>query len=263
MSGPINKISLRWSCVLHGMVLLCAIIIPLLPAFQKQPVEIVEFTVVLDENLIPPAPQPDKQPTKQPPKIDEPDVVEPVPLKKLPDPVKDAVVMEKKKEKEKEKEKIKDPPKPKEEKPKEFKKGERVTKPLEKPKVDFTKLKRVTDKQLSSKEIANALASGAKVGTRNQLPANEISMCVSLVRNALYEAWDQPGESEAGSRPAKLYIRLDAAGRISIYRITQSSGSAQFDSTVLKAAANCGAIRGLTVAFLKQHDEMTIEFKLE
>jgi TonB family protein len=244
------------------MVLLCAIIIPLLPAFQKQPVEIVEFTVVLDENLIQPAPQPDKQPPKQPPKIDEPDVVEPVPLKKLPDPVKDAVVLEKKKPKEPDK--PKDPPKPKEpDKPKEFKKGERVKLPPEKPKVDFTKLKRVTDKQLSSKEIANALASGAKVGTRNQLPANEISMCVSLVRNALYEAWDQPGESEAGSRPAKLYIRLDAAGRISIYRITQSSGSAQFDSTVLKAAANCGPIRGLTVAFLKQHDEMTIEFKLE
>ncbi len=262
MSGPINKISLRWSCVLHGLVLLCAIVIPLLPAFQKQPIEIVEFTVVLEENLIPPAPQPDKEPTKQPPKIDEPDVVEPVPLKKLPDPVKDAVVLEKKKPKEPDK--PKDPPKPKEpDKPKEFKKGERVKLPPEKPKVDFTKLKRVTDKQLSSKEIASALASGAKVGTRNQLPANEISLCVSLVRNALYEAWDQPGESEAGSRPAKLYIRLDAAGRISIYRITQSSGSAHFDSTVLKAAANCGPIRGLTVAFLKQHDEMTIEFKLE
>lgn len=246
------------------MILLCAIIIPLFPSFQKQPVEIVEFTVVLDENLIPPAPQTDKRPPKQPPKVDpEQDVVEPEPLKKLPDPIKDAVVMDKIK-KEKEKEKLKDPPKPKDpEKPKEFKKGERVKLPVEKPKVDFTKLKRVTDKQLSPNEIAKALASGAKSGTRNQVPANEISLCVGLVRNALYDAWDQPGQGEAGSRPAKLYIRLDASGRISSYRISQSSGSAHFDTTVLKAAANCPAIRGLSVAFLKEHDELTIEFKLE
>jgi TonB family protein len=247
---------------LHGIILLCAIIVPLLPAFRKEPVEVVPFTVVLDENLIQPATQTDKPPPKQPPKIDEPDVVEPVPLKKLPDPVKDAVVLEKKKPKEPEK--PKEPIKPKEqEKPKEFKKGERVTKPVEKPKVDFTKLKRVTDKQLSSREIASALASGAKPGARNQLPSNEISLCVSLVRNALYESWDQPGQGEAGSRPAKLYLRLDASGRISSYRITQSSGSSYFDTTVLKAAANCPVIRGLSVAFLKEHDELTIEFKLE
>jgi outer membrane biosynthesis protein TonB len=242
---------------------MCAIIVPLFPSFQKQPVEIVEFTVVLDESLIPPAPQTDKRPPKQPPKADpEQDVIEPEPLKKLPDPIKDAVVLEKKKEKEKEK--LKEPPKLKDpEKPKEFKKGERVKLPVEKPKVDFTKLRPVTEKKLSPKEIANALASGAKPGIRNQVPANEISLCVSLVRNALYEAWEQPGQGEAGSRPAKLYIRLDASGRISIYRISQSSGSAHFDTTVLKAAANCPAIRGLSVAFLKEHDELTIEFKLE
>ncbi|MEI7946625.1 MAG: TonB C-terminal domain-containing protein [bacterium] len=227
----------------------------------------MDITVVLDENLTPPGPLPDKRPPKQPPKADpDQDVIEPEPLKKLPDPIKDAIVLQKKKEKEKEK--IKDTPKPKDpEKPKEFKKGERVVKPVEKsvvdPKKDFTKLKRLTEKQLSSKDIANALASGAKPGVRNQLPSNEISLCVSLVRNALYEAWEQPGQGEAGSRPAKLYIRLDDSGHISSYRIMQSSGSSYFDTTVLKAAANCAAIRGLSVAFLKEHDELTIEFKLE
>ncbi|MEI6646157.1 MAG: TonB C-terminal domain-containing protein [bacterium] len=246
---------------------MCAIIVPFLPSFQKQPVEIVDMTVVLDENTTPPAPQTEKQSPKQPPKADpNEDVIEPEPLKKLPDPIKDAIILEKKKEKEKEK--LKDHPKPKDfEKPKEFKKGERVSKPIDKstdkPKNDFTKLRPVTEKQLSPKEIANALASGAKPGIRNQLPSNEISLCVSLVKNALYDAWDQPGQGEAGSRPAKLYIRLDASGRIMIYRISQSSGSIHFDTTVLKAAANCPAIRGLSVAFLKEHEELTIEFKLE
>jgi protein TonB len=254
---------------LHGIILVCAIIVPFLPSFQKQPVEIVDMTVVLEENTTTPAPQTDKRPPKQPPKADpDEDVIEPEPLKKLPDPIKDAIVLEKKKEKEKEKEKIKDPPKPKDsEKPREFKKGERVSKPIDKsadkPKTDFTKLRPVTEKQLSPKEIANALASGAKPGIRNQLPSNEISLCVSLVKNALYKAWEQPGQGEAGSRPAKLYIHLDDSGHISSYRIMQSSGSSYFDTTVLNAAANCAEIRGLSIAFLKEHDELTIEFKLE
>lgn len=261
MPGPINSYSLRWSCVLHGLLLTCAIVIPLLPAFQKPPDEIVEFTIVPPDSLIAP---PEKEPTKPPRRDIEPDeVVEPDKPQKLPDPVQDAVILKKKekeKEKEKEKPKPKDPDKPKE---KEFKKGERVTLPPDKPKVDFTKLKRVTEKPLSSKEIADALIRGAKFGTRNELPSNEISLCVGLVRSALYEAWDQPSESEAGSRPAKLLIRLDGAGRIVSYRITQSSGSAVLDTSVLRAAANCPPIRGLTVAFLKQHDELTIEFKLQ
>jgi TonB family protein len=265
MPGPITPFSLRWSFFLHGLVLLCAIVIPLLPAFRKQPLDVVEFTVVLEENLIEPAKQPDKKP---PEKIKDPeDPIEPIKPNKLPDPINDAVVLEPKKPKDpvkpkdpkpKEVEKPKDPVKPKE-----FKKGERVTKPIDKPQIDFTKLKKVTDKKLTSKEIADALAAGAKIGTRNQIPADEVSRCVSLVRSALYNAWEQPGASEAGSRPAKLLIRLDANGKIASYRIIQSSGSSLFDSTVLRAAATCEPIRGLTVAFLNEHDELTIEFKLE
>lgn len=267
MPGPITPFSLRWSCTLHGLVLLCAIIVPLLPAFRKQPLEIpVEFTVVLNENLIEPERQPDKIPKHQ--KTEPEDIVEPDKPQPLPDPIKDAVVMEKKKPKDPVKPKDpkpKDVEKPKDPKPKEFVKGDRVTLPPDKtkPKIDFTKLKPVTDKKLSSKEIADALAAGAKIGSRNQLPANELSRCVGLVRTALYEAWEQPGASEAGSRPAKLLIRLDSNGKIASYRITQSSGSELFDATVLRAAAKCDPIRGLTVAFLNDHDELTIEFKLE
>ena len=96
MPGPITPFSLRWSCALHGLVLLCAIITPLLPAFRKQPLEIpVEFTVVLNENLLEPIKQPDKQPPK---KVEDPeDPVEPIKPHTLPDPIKDAVVLEKKK----------------------------------------------------------------------------------------------------------------------------------------------------------------------
>jgi TonB family protein len=79
----------------------------------------------------------------------------------------------------------------------------------------------------------------------------------------MYEAWEQPGVGDAGPRPALLDIRLDGAGRVVSYRIRQSSGSAYFDQTVLKAAANVAPIRGLSLAFLRQYETLTVEFKLE
>lgn len=111
---------------------------------------------------------------------------------------------------------------------------------------------------------AAVLAVVSTVSTRSD-PSYEDqrASCVSLIRNALYKTWEQPNKSDAGSRPAKLYIRLDRSGRFSNYRITESSGSTVFDMTVLKAAANCPPIRGLTADFLKTNDELTFEFKLE
>jgi TonB family protein len=259
-----------------------AVLVPLLPAFRPKELAIpLDFTVVLEENLVEPnkplttEPDANKTPpahTSEPEPVPD-DVPPPVPL---PAPIKDAIVLDKK-------EKPKPPPKakpevkppPKIEEKKEFKKGPKVTRPaaprppkfedIYKP-YDASKpisVKPVTDKMLSRAEIDKALLAGAREGTRNQIPEDEVSRCVVLVRRAMYEAWDQPGASDAGSRPALLDIRLDSAGHVVSYRIRQTSGSASFDQTVLKAAANAPPIRGLSLSFLKQYETLTIEFKLE
>lgn len=287
--GPVNSYSLKWSCGLHGFVLLLAVVAPLLPAFRTKELSIpVDFTVVLEENLIEPnipdAPQnsakhaQEPEPQREPEAEPAPNVPEPEPL---PEPPKDAIAVEKKKppEKKREPEKKKEPAKkaekPPEKKPEPFKKGRRVdaTKPAQQPKFEDlykpfdpskpVSTKPLTDKMLSRAEIEKALLAGARAGTRNMIPEDEMSRCVLLVRRAMHEAWDQPGAGEAGSRPALLDIRLDSAGRVVSYRIRQSSGSAFFDQTVLKAAANVAPIRGLSVAFLKQYETLTVEFKLE
>jgi len=259
MKGPINSYSMKWSCILHGVLLLSAVFVPMLPAFRPPALEVpMEFTVVLEDHS-------EAEPVKPAPKERKEDpLVLPANPKPLPDPPKEAVVIERKK---KEPEKKKEPPKPEPEK-KTFVKGKRVEKVIDqpvKPKEDFTKLRRAmaTDKPLSRAEIEKALRDGAKVGTRNQIPSDELSRCIVLVKQALYEAWNQPGVSDAGARPVLLDIRLDGSGRIISYRIRQSSGSAYFDQTVLKAAANCAPIRGLSVAFLKQYETLSVEFKLE
>ena len=271
---------------LHGVLLFAAVVMPLLPVFRKKDLAIpVDFTVVLEENLVAPnvppemeAPKEKASPRAEPEPEPEPEL-DPVKPPPLPDPPKEALVLEKKEKPkpqvQKPKEEVKPSPKPepKAEPKKEFKKGKRVVQQTPVPKgaqptEDFTKLKPVTtkpltDKRLSSAEIAKALQEGARAGTRNMIPEDEISRCVVLVKNAMYDAWEQPAEGDAVSRPALLDIRLDSAGRIVSYRIRQSSGSAYFDQTVLIAAANVAPIRGITVAFLKQYEVLTVEFKLE
>ena len=226
--------------------------------FKKKLPPPVEFTVVLPEDI--PEPMVESKPEVE--AVQEPDPVMP---ENLP-PIKKAVVAKKiplkpkpKKTKLKPKPKKPDPPKKKT-----FKKGKRITK---KPKTDFSKLKRATvspkQKPMSRADIRKALQAGARPGARNSIPEGEISRCISLVRRAMYDNWEQPGSAEAGPRPAQLIIRLDSSGRLVSYRIHKSSGSRYFDQSVLMAAANVRQIRGLSSGFLKQYETLTIEFILE
>ncbi len=268
MKSPINKFSLRWSMVLHGFMLLVVIGFAIRHRFVKKKLPApVEFTVVLPEEMpepveeTPPAAEPEIEPVREP---------DPVMPDSLP-PIKEAVVAKKEPPKPKPKPK---PPKPKPEpKPKKpdppkktpFKRGKRVT---QKPKTDFTKLKRATvrtpsQKPMSRDDIQRALQAGARPGARNEIPDGEISRCISLVRRAMYDNWEEPGSAEAGPRPAQLTIRLDSAGRVVSYSIHKSSGSKYFDQSVLRAAANVRQIPGLSSGFLKQYETLTIEFILE
>lgn len=120
------------------------------------------------------------------------------------------------------------------------------------------------EKALSRKQIEQALRDGARIGTRNQIPESEMGRCVGLVRDAFYAAWDeQPSYNDVGDRTVHLQIRLSSTGRVVSYRIVKSSGVSSYDSSVLKAAARTGVVRGLTPNFLKQFETLTIEFKVE
>jgi len=246
--NPVNSDSLKWSCGLHGLLLTCAVIVPLLPQFRSREMPVItEFTVVLEEPGVESepvqqiAPPPEREPVPDPPKPE-----------RLPDP-KDPIAVEQQQKK--------DPPEPKPEpvKKQEFVKStNRVTRVDQ----DFTTLK-PAQKRLTPAEIKKLLDDGAKPGVKNQVPPNEVSRCISLIERELKAVWIQPGGAGAGSRPAILTIRLDANGRIVQYSIRQSSGNLSFDQTVLKAAANCPPIRGLSSGFLKQYDTIPIEFVLQ
>lgn len=248
----INRLALKRSLLVHGvlLVLLMANVV-WNHFFKPTPPEPMPFTIVLPD----PVAMEDERREKQDVKIDET-----VPLQ-----TKDSVTIQRRK-KEKKKNNKKTERKKKEKKP--FVRGRRINKPDE-PKIDFTKFKRVTqmtshEKALSQKQIEQALKNGARIGTRNRIPESEQGRCVGLVQNALYNAWtEMPSYNDVGDRTVHLQIRLSRTGRIVSYRIVKSSGIASYDSSVLKAAAGCSMIRGLTSEFLKQFETLTVEFKVE
>ena len=219
--------------------------------FKKQKVELVEFTIAVDpvEEEPPPAPK-EPEPTPQPkpdPKPKPDDIAlqkkKPDPPKKKPDPPKEQKKPEQKK-----------PEKPK------IEKGKRVTK---KPVVPST-VKPKEKQTLTDEEIRKWLGKRVKVGETTSLPQNDLSLNFSLIKNALYDAWNQPSRETAGNRPAEVAFRVGPGGHIQNPHLQTSSGSAAFDQSALEAVRRVGSIPDLTAEFINQFkgQDLVIEFKL-
>ena len=234
-------------------------------ADKEEDIKIMDVTVVLHENLDKPPDdlKPDDKPKPPPPPKPNPPKPKPVPPKPpeppKADPKVDAV------------EKIAEPPKKPEKKP--FKKGERVEnktppkQPAPPKQPEFKKGQRVTgngprtEKKLSPEEIKRLLALGAREGTKNQVPDNELSLCYSLIRAKFYGVWDQPAWSPNLKR-AVLDVQFDRSGRVIGYKLKQSSGDVQVDNSIKAAAARVRSVPGLTADFLQTHPIVPVAFEV-
>ena len=199
----------------------------------------------------PPKPEPKPEPEPEPPKEEPKEKVEAVEqIKEKPKPKKKVF----------KKSEIKHPKKEKPKK-KEFKRGKVIKPPKIKPPMKLPPGKGTSrDKPLSQAEIMKALAAGAKFGASNQLAANEEQRCISLISRRFYECWTDFNWSE-NLRPVHLLVKFGAGGRITGYRIVQSSGDSKVDQSVLAAAKRAGYVAGLSADFLKRYPEITIEMK--
>ena len=269
-SGPLNLHTVIVAVGLH----LAAFVLFWMAAkiIYREP----EVVIPIDMTIVPPwaeqdpdDPEPDPNPPPEEEKKPEPPKPEPKPEPE-PEPPK-----EEPKEKVEAVEQIKEKPKPKKvfkkseikhpkkEKPKkkEFKRGKVIKPPKIKPPMKLPPGKGTSrDKPLSQAEIMKALAAGAKFGASNQLAANEEQRCISLISRRFYECWTDFNWSE-NLRPVHLLVKFGAGGRISGYRIVQSSGDTKVDQSVLAAAKRAGYVAGLSADFLKKYPEITIEMK--
>ena len=217
--------------------------------FKKQKIELVEFTIAVDpvEEEPPPAPKEPEPPKPEPKPAPKPDDI-PLPKKEQPKP---------KPKPEPPKPKPKPEPK-KPEKPK-IEKGKRINKPVVKSTVKPKEKQTLTDE-----EIKKWLGKRVKIGETTSLPQNDLSLNFSLIKNALYDAWNQPSREAAGIRPAEIAFSVGPGGRIQNPRLQTSSGSAAFDQSALDAVRRVGSIPDLTAEFINHFkgQDLTIEFKL-
>ena len=234
-------------------------VIPIELTFEAPPEEVAEPPV-------PPTPTPTvKPPPPPPPPADE--KIEAV--VKVPDPPKV---------------KPKPPkPKPPEPKPPEPK----VEPPKEKPKPEPPKktaaelrAERIARMQRDAKPVKNPnrapvhgkgkkldpnwkelLNDGYKPAATTQLAANEEQRCVSLIRAAFYAKWERPAWTSS-LREMQLEVNFGAGGKVTGYRLVQSSGDGKADRSVTLAASRVVSVAGLSAAFLKANPTVIVRFKV-
>ena len=225
-----------FATVIHAVIILALVLSALVQGcrYRRKKIELMEFTVAVNTGEETAEAKPPKPDDPEPPKPRDPGP--PPPLPPVPDHIPD-----------------KKPPdrKPPDRKP--IDKGPRVVRGPKAPPVRQT---------LSDAEIAKWLRSRVRIGDKDVLPDSEQALNFAIVRDALYDAWDQPVRSEAGSRPAEAEFSLDSSGRISAARIIQSSGSPVFDASVLAAIRRTGRVDGLSARFLRTFPRLSVEFKL-
>lgn len=222
----------------------------------------MDLTVVVVENLEgvedepPPLEKPEPPPPPKPPKPQpkpEPKKVEP------PKPLEQVVTnivkkVEKPKKIEKPKKEAKD------EKPKKSAKElreERMRKMRESAKASKRPSRpqpngRTDKKTLSDAEIQKLLMQGYKPGKFTQLAPNEESRCVSLIRAAFEAKWDKPPWTDT-LRPMVITCQFGPGGTLVGYQLTQSSGDAKADQTILSAAKRVGRVTGLSAEFIEKY----------
>jgi TonB family protein len=211
---------------------------------------------------LPPTPAP-PVPQKNIPSPPEPTPPEPVtpPVKPKPDPVTP----------------VPDKPKPKPETPKPDPQPKPKPKPTppKKPapvQVDLTAVVKKTSKQPATQGNANALTKRLsdtvdsvqmKSSASTSASSSTVNRYHMEIRNALYQAWQRP---TGGPRPLEAQVTLKVLpdGTIIYIRLTQSSGNAAMDNSVITATRQAGKLsKPLPQGMGSPDYEVTINFVQE
>ncbi len=85
----------------------------------------------------------------------------------------------------------------------------------------------------------------------------------ALVRQIMYDAWEQPGglSAEAGWT-AEVTIRVERDGTVSDWKMTRPSGNSMMDDSVKKAVESVKQIRPLPSQFVGNYQDIVVLFEL-
>lgn len=92
------------------------------------------------------------------------------------------------------------------------------------------------------------------------LDASDEARCALLIKRAFHDKWtDRPAWTDQ-LRTIVLSVRFGPGGKVLGYEISKSSGDRAADQTVLRAASQVGAVRGLSSAYIEHNPTVKIQF---
>lgn len=249
--------NLARAVALHVAVVVLFLIFSI-PLRRRAEIIPIDLTVVVAENLDgneeepPPMEKPVARPAPPPVEVKPPPVVEESKVEALiKEPTKPKPKPQPPAEKPKTREQLR------EERRKEMLKEAKIVKDSGKRQPDGK-----TDKaKLSREEALKLLNQGYRAGKSDNLAADEEQRCISLIQQAFYSKWERPPWSSS-LKEMLLDVNFDSAGHVTGFKLTQRSGEAAADRSVLEAAAKVSIVHGLSSGFLKKYPTVTIRFKV-
>jgi len=238
----------------------------------EEPIQFIDPTVVVNENLdgVENEPPPLQDPTEPPPPPPPPPKPKPVEKKVEPSKELEKIVtnivkkVEKKEEKKEEKAEKKEPEKPKEpQKTKEQLRKERIEQMRKSAKTVKGKTVTIkvnapsgngrTDrKTLTDAEIMKKLNEGYRPGKSTVLAKSDEDLAYSLIRIAFDEKWENLPCPDT-LKPMTIRVWFGAGGRVLRYQLESSSGDARVDQAFKSTASRVGSIPRLPEAFIDKY----------
>ncbi len=118
--------------------------------------------------------------------------------------------------------------------------------------------------QLSPEEIKKLLNAGLKPGKTRPRQADDLpSWYYALVRQAMYDVWQQPGGlSASAGLVTTVSIRVNREGRVLRRKMVKSSGHAIMDESVMTAANTVSQLKALPASFNGKYKDIVVYFEL-
>ena len=116
---------------------------------------------------------------------------------------------------------------------------------------------------LTPEQIKKFLDMGAKASDHTSIPGDEETRCFAIVRQTMYDAWNQPSKEEAANAEADVMIGLSRDGTVLSRKMSRKSGNSVFDESVMQAVSLVQNVEHLTPSFLDKYRDIRITFKLE
>ncbi|NCC53051.1 MAG: TonB family protein [Spartobacteria bacterium] len=146
--------------------------------------------------------------------------------------------------------------------------------PKEKKKIEISKKRVKRDEpappkkpdtpKLSEEEIRKLLQMGAKPSHTATATADDLpGWYYALVRQTMFEAWEQPGGLVATpGQIARIRITVERDGRITARKLVSSSGVQSIDDSAMAAVQRVPRLKALPASFPGKNKEITIDFEL-